>query len=806
MFDKYDSTDFWYIFINSLYNFGLASGKGGLEMDEETQEKLLLYLKEKIEEGVTHGETALPPGLHNYFWRFSEDILSKIQTLVEGFLKSDPDNSAASMMFTLIKRANWETQRPSLLDTNIETIPNDPCMNLAIIDEYRSSHGGFGDFKKQVVILKVLENLYLWAKQQDNTARYQEARAFYMQHRITPYTVYKHLKEGLQRFKQHFEETASLENKTSVNGKYKLEIKKCRDLVSMENAAFRRNFGQQSKDQQDLTDAISHNTDIWKTYLKSLEKRKNAPPRRLSQKDQEQLLKHLKTKIEAGVVDGKTTLPANLYKHISDFPEAMHLELREFTEEVFEAQPENGAAVKMLATIVWDGKWISYGESDSELTLLEKAMVLIPNDPETCFFAISHYDDSYDPLFKMTLTALERLFERAKQQDESNLSSWLTKLYKELGKTPCYIYRSLMDNPDENAELIKKCKPLITEMQQAFQQKLAHEPKDWHALRGLSDVYEALGETELALKHPWQPHSEFRWKQEAWVGKQLPDFSTVAMDGTPITFSDYRGKMLVLNFCAKSCGFCPPEIPYLKDVYEEYHNKGLEVIGVSLDNNETEIREFTDEHQIPWLQIYDGKGWKSELAQFFGINSVPSQWLIDRDGKILSVDTRKEQLSQLVKWAEITRLNNVIPDFTAVDVEGSPITATALQGKVVLLHFGYIHEQERTDIDALHKKHHEKGFEIIGINIGGWVDEEALRNVVHRQKYKGHFIYADSDGKHAALAEQFGFGHGSGSRKVDLPAYILIDTEGKVIEARSGKVHSPEVWTARLEKLITQNL
>ena len=110
---------------------------------------------------------------------------------------------------------------------------------------------------------------------------------------------------------------------------------------------------------------------------------------------------------------------------------------------------------------------------------------------------------------------------------------------------------------------------------------------------------------------------EIKWKQQAWEGLELPNFSATTLDGTPISVSDYRGKMVVLNFCAKWCGFCAPEIPYLKEVYVEYHDKGLEVIGVSLDENENEIREFTEEHEIPWLQIFDGKGWKSELAQFF---------------------------------------------------------------------------------------------------------------------------------------------------------------------------------------------
>ncbi len=807
MQNTYDSTDFWYIFINSLYNEGLSCGRGELEMDEEMQEKFLVYLKEKIEEGITDGETALPPGLHNYFWRFPLEMLPKTRELTDNYLKTDPINAVAALLRAIVEFSDWDANNDPDVDDITGLIPNDPCMNLVLINQYRMNHFYDNDIELEVKVLGVLENFYAWAKRQDDSARYHEARSFYRQHGVTPYTVYRQLKDNLRRLKERLEDSEIPEKSNPDVERYKELIKKCRDLVPTENAAFRKDFDQQSEEQQDLVEAKSDHSEIWEAYLKSVENRKHAPPRRLTQNDQEQLLAFLKTKIEAGVIDGKTTLPADLQDYISDFPQAMHLELREFAEEVLETEPDNGAASKILAIIVWESKNVRHGESDRDLILLEQAMNLAPNDTETCYFALRKYEEYYDPLFNLTLTALERLFARSLQQNDSDLYQWLAKLYKEVGRTPCHIYRNLMKNPDANAELIERCKPLIDQMLHAFQQRLSDEPDDWYALRGLGDVYELLGETALAQQYPWEPHPEYRWKQEAWVGKQLPEFSAVAVDGTPISVSDYRGKLLVLNWCAKWCGFCAPEIPYLKKVYEEHHDKGLEVLGVSLDEDEAELQEFTEEHEISWLQFHDGKRWKTELAQFFGINSVPSQWLIDRDGKILSVDTRGEQLSQLVKWTEATRIGNKIPDFTAVDVDGNPISNTTLHGKVTLLHFGYIHtEPELEQIDKLYTKHHENGFEAIGFNVGGWRDEEVLRDLVRRENHQGRYIYADHDGDHAAVGEQFGFGDGSGSRKVLLPAFILIDSVGKVVDARYGKVHSTEAWATRLEKLITDNL
>lgn len=801
MRDKYDSTDFWYTFINSLPDQGLSAGKGELEMDEETREKLLVYLKEKIEEGVTNEETALPPGLNNYFWRFPEEMLPRLRRLTGGFLKSDPDNRVASIIQTLVDDADWNSERPSLVDfvnsivgRTMVLMPKDPCLNLAVIDEYRSSHGFFGHFEKQEIILTALENLYTWAKQQDDTARYQEARDFYWQGKITPYAVYKHLKDRLMDFKKNLQNPERSESCRNQIEECKVLIKKCRNLVPEEQAAFQKNPVQESDEQQKLLDTSAENTDFWEAYLDTLENRGLSTPKwRLTPRIQEQLLNYFKTRIEEGVVDGLTRLPLQLPEYVPIFPEAMLLELREFAEEVLEKQPNNGAAAKILAIIV----------KKSETPFLEQAIELSPNDAEICYLAIGRYSESignrHDPSFELTLLALEELFERAQRQDESELSHWLAKLYKEIGRTPCHIYRNLMKNLEGSAELIARCELLIIQAQHAFQQRLEEEPDDWYALRGLGDIYETLGETESAQKYSWEPHPEFRWEQTAWVGKQLPDFSVTAFDGTPISFSDYRGKLVLLNFCAKWCGFCTPEIPYIKEVYKGHHDKGFDVIGVSLDESETELREYIEEHEIPWIQIFDGKRWKSELAQYFGINSVPSQWLIDRDGKIISVETRQERLGQLVNWTESSRVGNVIPDFSAVDVDGKPVSPEAYRGKVVLLYLGSP-EQVLTDIETLYQKYHKKGFDVIGVSVVGWSNEEALRNRVREKNFHGQHIY-DSGGFDGPLARQFGIDPWR-----QLPAIVLIDKEGKIIMSRYEEVHSQAAWVARLEELVATHL
>ena len=806
---KYDSTDFWYTYLNSLENHGLVS-RNAMEIDEKTQEKLLAYFKIKVEVGVSDGQTALPPGLHDYFWRFSEEMLSKLKTLTEEVLETDPDNGAATALFAMIASTCRESEYQLFLEKAGALISKDPCMNLFLIDKYRKSHGFFGETDEQEKVITALENLYEWAKQQEDTPYYQDAKFAYQRHRITPYVVYQRLKAS----KANFETPDRIEQFRALIEECRTLIKKCRILIPEEQAAFQKELIQESANECNLGNETIKNTDFWNIYLDSLENRGLSKPWwELTPKVQEQLLDYFKRKIEAGVVDGKTTLPPELPEYVSRFPEAMCLELREFSEEVLAKQRDNGAAAKMLAIIVWENKHVFNGEKDRDLLFLEQAMMQVPYDAETCFFAIrhyTHYNKYLDPLFELTLTALERLFKRAKQQDESELYHWLTKLYKDVGRTPCYIYRDFMRSSEENAELVVRCKRLIVEAQHAFQQRLVREPNDWYALHGLNDIYETLGETELAQKYPWTGHSgsEAVWKQTAWVGKELPDFSAVAFDGTPISLSDYRGKMVLLNFCAKWCGFCAPEMLYIKEAYEHHYKDGFDVIGVSLDESEAELREFIEVHNIPWLQIFDGKGSDSELARYFGIKSVPSQWLIDRDGKILSVETRGEQLGQLIKWTELTRVGKVVPDFSAVSVDGKPISLSAHRGKVTLLYFWRTSdycEAELTSVDTVYQKYHDKGFDLIGVDVAGWSNEEALRNYIHEKGYQGQHVYDDS-GRQGPLAQQFGLASERLSSLVELPAVVLIDTDGKVVEARCGKVHSIETWRTRLEQLVAAHL
>ena len=96
------------------------------------------------------------------------------------------------------------------------------------------------------------------------------------------------------------------------------------------------------------------------------------------------------------------------------------------------------------------------------------------------------------------------------------------------------------------------------------------------------------------------------------------------------------------------CGPCVTEKRNVKKVYNTYKDKGFDIIGISLDDNEEQLREFLIKNDIQWRQVFDGQGWDSTIPQQYGISGIPNMWLIDKEGKLISNNARGEKLESMV--------------------------------------------------------------------------------------------------------------------------------------------------------------
>ena len=118
------------------------------------------------------------------------------------------------------------------------------------------------------------------------------------------------------------------------------------------------------------------------------------------------------------------------------------------------------------------------------------------------------------------------------------------------------------------------------------------------------------------------------------------------LDGTPFDQAKLTGKVLLVDFWATWCGPCVAEIPNMLAEYEKYHDKGFEVVGISLDEERADVEKFVVENKIPWPIIFAGKGWQDPVAQFYGISGIPQLVLIGRDGNVITLDIRGEKLGE----------------------------------------------------------------------------------------------------------------------------------------------------------------
>jgi thiol-disulfide isomerase/thioredoxin len=129
------------------------------------------------------------------------------------------------------------------------------------------------------------------------------------------------------------------------------------------------------------------------------------------------------------------------------------------------------------------------------------------------------------------------------------------------------------------------------------------------------------------------------------IGKPVELAFTDAIKGSPVSIKNLKGKVVVIDFWATWCGPCVAEMPKMKELYAQYHDQGVEFIGVSLDQPKEKggldsLKKFIKENEIPWPQYYQGNYWESEFSTSWGINSIPRMFVVDQEGKLYSVEAR----------------------------------------------------------------------------------------------------------------------------------------------------------------------
>ena len=268
-------------------------------------------------------------------------------------------------------------------------------------------------------------------------------------------------------------------------------------------------------------------------------------------------------------------------------------------------------------------------------------------------------------MFLAALLAAQTLTGFAQAQDFKPYEEKMNKLYAEFtalnkeyatlrGKDP----KTITDADKQQIERIMTKGDSLSEAHTALTLEIIQKFKDTkYPAKYIADAYS--GFTYDQLKEALAPTSGY-YKEESLKeakaylaslelrrpGLMYTDLVMKDMNDKEIKLSQFAGKgnYVFVDFWASWCGPCRAEMPNVVEAYNKYHSKGLEIVGVSFDQKKDAWTAMVKKLGMEWPQMSDLKGWQCEAGKVYGIRSIPSNILLDKDGKIIAMDLRGEAL------------------------------------------------------------------------------------------------------------------------------------------------------------------
>ncbi|HEY8995587.1 MAG TPA: TlpA disulfide reductase family protein [Lacunisphaera sp.] len=221
----------------------------------------------------------------------------------------------------------------------------------------------------------------------------------------------------------------------------------------------------------------------------------------------------------------------------------------------------------------------------------------------------------------------------------------------------------------EEADQLKFDAPALRAKLDAF---LAQYPDDPDAPSFVSnyfyyveavDLKLAMAEWQSFVNHP-NPKIKAMAEKKAALAELIKspvELKFTAADGRAVDVAALRGKVVLIDFWATWCGPCVQEIPNVVAAYNQYHDQGFEIVGISFDKapdpdkpspkqkTAEGVLAFTRERGMPWPQYYDGQHWNNPYGKQYGIQGIPAMFLLNKKGLIVSTNARGPKLAQEIQ-------------------------------------------------------------------------------------------------------------------------------------------------------------